>query len=412
MAGMPRYLRSIEGSEVAQNDLVAGILTESLEYGPELLNTLHEPELGGKRFSGETELVAAQTKLQSRSERELDWVFEDLNELLVGYESKKKAGFGESQLYQEAVELDRVAKRGARILIVITDDVNEPEIVEETREKLSQESVEVRVEWLSWNDLLARLDEIDTNDIKPQHEPLAKQIRRALEAEGYGSQFTELLHFEEDEIERIQRQQDQIISLIQDLERLAPEIGLSRYSSGRKEIFHWGGRKSLSSLSKSYHPLVPQDIMVPFVPSEYDDFPEERGTSSAYPGVYLNFFEQTVYVGAHLRPNKNEEHREALLNSNQEFAAVAEEHDLTLYSMWNSWGISNTHKDPEEIETVLTEDRLLPDEGYKRLLFGWPLTFEENGQAFVEEILEALGRVHEFSWESNSNLFHPSVASE
>jgi|GEM_PF-4322370 hypothetical protein len=413
MGDSPQYLRSIDGSEVAQNDLVAGLLDESLQYGPELLNTLHDPEVDEDQvFSNETQLLAVQGKIDSRSDWELDWVFRDEGNLLVGYESKKGATLDANQLYHEAVELARVATDETIHLVVITDHSREPEAVSNARSRIRDEDFSVDVPWLSWDGFLGRLNDLDPDRLQPQQEPLVGQMVRALTGEGYGKQFSELIDFDDDTIGRFTKQQDQLVGLIQDLDRLAPEIGLERYSSGRMELYHWGGSKSLSSLSKSYNPLAPENIMVSFVPEGFNDHPEESGTSSAYPGVHLHLFGSTVEVGIHLRPNKNEGHRQALIESSERFISLIREYDLTLFSLWNSWGISNEHKDPNEINEILTDNGLSADDGYKRLLFGWRVEYQDNGADFVKEILEYLELAFQISWVENRDLFHPGYSEE
>lgn len=298
------------------------------------------------------------------------------------------------------------------ILVVITDHSRKPNIVDDTRTQLREEAIPVRVSWFSWDELLERLNELDVDQLQPQHEPLVGQLERALTDEGYGKQFSELIDFDDDTIERFTKQQDQLIGLVQDLDRLAPEIGLERYSLGRAELHHWGGSKSLSSLSKSYNPLAPEDIMVSFVPEGFSDYLEERSTSSAFPGVHLHLLGSAVEVGIHLRPNKNEGHRQALLESSEYFISLVREHDLTLFSMWNSWGISNEHTDPDEIEEILTDNGLSADDGYKQLLFGWRVEYQKDGADFVKKILDHLEFAFHISWVENRELFHPGYSEE
>lgn len=413
MGGPPQYLRSINGSEVAQNDVVAGLLDESLRYGPELLNAIHGTEVGDDReFSNDTQLLAAQGKIDSQSEWELDWVFQDDGNLLVGYESKKGAALGTKQLYNEGVELSRVATDETAILVVVTEHSREPDTVADARRRLGEDDISIDVRWLSWDQFLNRLEELNNDWLRPQHEPLVNQLERALTDEGYGEQFSELVDFDDEVIERFLHQQDQLVGLIQDLDRLAPEIGLERYSSGRMEIYHWGGSKSLNSLTNSYNPLAPENMMVPFVPEGFEDHPEGRGTSSGYPGVHLQLLGSAVEVGFHLRPNENEKHRQRLLESSGQFVSVAREYDLSLFSFWNSWGISNEHHSPEEIGATLTEDQLSADDGYKRLLFGWRVAYQDDGSAFVKEILDHLETALQFSWGENRELFYPGYSEE
>ncbi|MFD1646023.1 hypothetical protein [Haloarchaeobius litoreus] len=413
MGRPPQYLRSIEGSEVAQNDLVAGILGESLRYGPEVLNGLHQPDFDGELvLSGDTELIAVQEKIDSQSEWELDWVFRDEDKYLIGYESKKGSSLSAKQLYNEAVELCRVATDEDVSLIIITDHSREPSIVADVRGRLQDEDLDIDIVWFSWDEFLSRVKELEPDHIQPQHEPLVSQLEQALSNEGYGEQFSRLLEFSEEEIERFKEQQDQLIGLIQDLDRLAPEVGLERYSSGRMEIYHWGGSKSLGTLTNSYNPLAPENIMVSFVPEGFSDHPEGRGTSSTYPGVHLHLFKPVIEVGIHLRPNKNEQHRQVLIESSEKFVSLAREYDLSLFSFWNSWGISNEHHNPEEIEEILTDNRLSADDGYKRLLFGKRINYQEEKTGFVKKILDHLELAFQFSWVENRELFYPGYNEE
>ena len=152
--------------------------------------------------------------------------------------------------------------------------------------------------------------------------------------------------------------------------------------------------------------------MIPFVPEGFDDHPEGYDISSGYPGVHLDLFESTVEVGFHLRPNKIDRHRQQLLESSDQFVDLAEEHDLSLFSLWNSWGISNEHHRPEEIERVLTEEQLTEDNGYKRLLFAWRVEYQGDGPEFVREILDCLETAFQFSWVENRGLFYPGYSEE
>ncbi|QSG14359.1 hypothetical protein [Halapricum desulfuricans] len=413
MGRSPRYLRSINGSEVAQNDLVAGLLDESLRYGPELLNAVHGSEIGDDRvFSDDTQLLTAQGKIDSQSERELDWVFRDDGNLLVGYESKKGATLGSNQLYNEGMELSRVATDEPVVLVVVTDHSREPDVIADAKRRLGEDDLSVDIRWISWNQFLERLEELDRDKLQPQHEPLVDQLERALSDEGYGQQFSELVEFDDELVDRFINQQDQLVGLIQDLDRLAPEIGLERYSSGRMEIYHWGGSKSLHSLTNSRNPLAPENMMVPFVPKGFDDHPEGRGTSSGYPGVHLNLLGSAVEVGFHFRPNENEQHRQKLLESSEQFVSLVREHNLSLFSFWESWGISNEHHSPEEIEATLTEEGLSADDGYQRLLFGWRVEYQGDGSAFLKEILDYLSIAFRLSWRENRELFYPDYSEE
>lgn len=272
MTETPSYILVGGGGETAHNDVVAGILTDSLDYGPELINYLFAEE--GLDISKETELIAAQSPIDSNSIRELDWVFSDPEGDIIGFESKRGAGFGDDQLVEEVKELNRAASPSqSSRLIVITGVTRKPQEIVSAEETLTSEGVQIEVSWTNWHEIEQRLSNISPNDVKPQHEPLAKQLQRVLSEEGYGPQFQPLADLPPEFVEVFKKQQDNIVGLIQDLDRLAPDIKLSRYSKGSAEMFHYGGRKSLTSLSKSWHPIAPEDIVIPFIPPEFEDFP-------------------------------------------------------------------------------------------------------------------------------------------
>lgn len=406
MSETPSYIQIPGGGETGHNDVVAGLLTDSLDYGPELINYIFENE--GLSVSSKTELIAAQSKIDSNSIRELDWVFNDPEGAIIGFESKRGAGFGDNQLVEEARELERVASPSQPSkLIVITGVTRKPEEIVSVNDELSSEGLQVEVSWTNWHEIEQRLSNISTEDVRPQHEPLAKLLGRVLSEEGYGPQFQPLADLPSEFVEEFKEQQDHIVGLIQDLDRLAPEVELSRYSKGNSEMFHYGGRKSLTSLSKSYHPIAPEDIVIPFIPPEFDDFPGgEYNDQASFICVHINLFKSSVRVGAYLCPRGTDPHFNVLVDKADIVEQICHDFELKLYGLWNRYAVENVHS-PDEVGEVLSEGFNV-DDGYKRIIVGREISCDHPDS--VSEVLDLLELVRGYSWENNREIFYPNYS--
>jgi hypothetical protein len=138
------------------NDCFADLVDDSLKSNPEFLNYLLD---GTVEFGPEARVAGTQRDaLPYRKEgpdRALDLAIED-GSTLVGFESKRGDILTEAQLRDELDKLEYNADERDVILVAVTEDWEEPEIVSEFPES---------VRWNSWHLISQRVFEADGLDL-------------------------------------------------------------------------------------------------------------------------------------------------------------------------------------------------------------------------------------------------------
>jgi hypothetical protein len=138
------------------NDCFADLVADAVTRSPEFLNYLLD---GTVEFGPEAGVAATQRDvLPHRKEgpdRALDLAIED-DSTLVGFESKRGDSLSEAQLRDEVDKLEYNADERDVILVAVTEDWEEPEIISEFPES---------VRWNSWHLIADRVFDADGLDV-------------------------------------------------------------------------------------------------------------------------------------------------------------------------------------------------------------------------------------------------------
>lgn len=369
------------GDEEALNRQFAGLLSYSLEIGPDLLNGIHRDE--PITYTSEAELVADQESplpkfTASGSDRELDWVVGDRDKL-VGYESKYGDSLGETQLSDELDKLRLNADGRDVMLVAVTPHTTRPAVVDEFADE--------PVCWTSWTTVSRRLGRIEERDVPAEQRPILRMLNDLFEAEDMHP-FSGFDH----------RDKEQYRYFIRDLRQELQGTELEN----RGEVHSW---TTSDPDPPSYRRIVPKYLEVPFVRGSRDG----GGTTkrASYLTVTVDTETHEVHAGIAFNVREVARHEEYVDANVDELVDYATEEDLELWASMNSpnqWklGVPKTD-DPAEMRTWLTSGSRnavrVDDTDYKKARFvsecpaedpaSLVLAVQERVLAFYEDFLRS-----------------------
>lgn len=382
---MTKYLPDINGKEVIQNNIYAGILKKSLKYGPELATQLHNHQ--DVVFSENSKIAVIQNKLGRKDDRELDWVI--TGPQVIGFESKKKRNLEVSQLTDE---IDDLRKRSdSPILIVITDDLRPPkQILKETREQLRDQETLI---WQSWHQIAHRIYELASSPeaLPPEQRPLVEILQDMFESEDYERQFNGIETPNISEEELVQREKD-LLSLISDI-----TAGLSADERWEEPDPATYSSDTMSNLQRNFYQIWPSRISFRFL-SEIS--PDSTRVSMKTSAISLlthlcrDEFLVVLDICADVDTGSKKVNHEAVTTNAAELVQICSDHDLQAWTSNNSWNHSNspmTEHDLDDLHQLLSNPEKFGFSPHKRVLLGRQLQSTDYlPQEFVIEVIESL----------------------
>ena len=391
---MSRYLKEIDG-EVAQNDVYAGILKKSLDYGPELLLYLHDSILEGE-ISDQPEIVAIQEKVDNSSdEKELDWVI-DGGDRWVGFESKKTDNLKpDDQLVPEMEDLQTYSEEEP-ILVAITDDIKEPAEKIEKAESGIEGSGEVR--WESWHSVAKTVYETESGALPKEQRPFVDILRDMFESENYSQKFdgiesTGITH------DRIKQREKNLISLTDTVTDELPEepywnkphpVSWTHNARSRK------GDNKRDQMKEDYRHFSPQYVSFQYVESDSGSDTSHQSSIEVLANLHQDEFYAVLDVNIRKASSKYDDlDVEPLKERSDEIEQICESKGFGIWVSTNSWDVKGypIEKDSENVEDLI-EDAEANEEvaNYKRLMFGRKLRYQDadSPEDFVEEIADTL----------------------
>jgi hypothetical protein len=401
---MSRYLKEIDG-EVAQNDVYAGILKKSLDYGPELLLHLHD-SISEKEISDQPEIVAIQEKVDNSSdEKELDWVI-DGGDRWVGFESKKTDDLKlDDQLVPEMEDLQTYSEKDP-ILVAITDDIKEPAEKIEKAESGIEGSGEIR--WESWHSVAKTVYETESGALPKEQRPFVDILQDMFESEGYPRKFdgieaTGATH------KMIKQREKNLIALTNSV---IVNLEEPYWNDPHPVSYTYNGRvrttnksRKRKKIKKSYRHASPQHISFQYICSECDTKPDKQSSVS----VLANLHQDEIYTVLDVNINRESDELdvESLMERSDELKDVCESRDLSLWISTNSWDVEGypQKRDPEDIEELTDQARKGNQVSkHKRLIFGHRLEYQDfdSPEEFIGEIVDNLREVTEVFLIDNS----------
>lgn len=361
---------SPSGDEEALNQQFAGYLQYSLEYGPELLNTIHSGQ--PLSFSDEARIVANQDSplpqfTEGGPNREIDWVVGD-EDKLVGYESKYHDSLSAEQLRDELAKLRLNAGEREVALVAVTMHTTPVSVLDQFADE--------PVYWLSWFTIFRRLRQTDEASVPPEQHAFLRILEDLFEAEDMHP-FTGFDHTDK----------SQYRHFIRDLRQELVDTGIEN----RGTVHTW---TTTNPEPTTWKRIVPRYLDIPFVAESRGESGTKRASSLT---VLVDTETNQVYAGIVFNVRQVPKHRDYIADNLDAVVATASDMELQLWTSMNSvneWkhGVAKT-EDPAMMRKWLEDGSAnavrVDETDYKKAMFVSECTATDPA-ALVQETKERL----------------------
>lgn len=359
-----------DGDEETLNQQFAGYFHYSLQFSPELLNTIHRNH--PLSFSDEAEIAAHQNSPLPRytdtgPDREIDWVVRD-TDTLVGYESKYTAPLHADQLRDELAKL-RVNADGRDVeLVVFTMTTTPPSVLDRFPDE--------PVYWMSWYTVYRRLRQTPETDVSPEQRPILRMLQDLFEVEDMHP-FTGFDHHDK----------LQYRYFIRDLRQEL--VGTDLENPGKVHT-----STTRDPEPSSWKRLVSKRLDIPFLRESRED---DWSRMTSYLTVIVDTETHRVHAGIVFNLREIDAHRDYLAENMDAVLEYVSQEDMEMWASFNSlnqWkaGVATT-KDSGEMRSWLEKGSRnavqVDDTDYKKAIFLRECTASEPA-ALVEETKEQL----------------------
>ncbi len=338
------------GYEERLNRQFAGFLFYSLQFGPELLNRIHNRS--DLTFSADARVVGHQDSplplyADTETNREIDWVVGD-EDKLVGYESKYGDSLHTQQLRDELEKLRRNADGRAVRLVAVTPHTTPPSVINRFDDD--------PVDWLSWNTIARRIAQTTEDDLQAEQQSILRMLQDLFAAEDMHP-FTGFDH----------QEKLQYRYFIRDLRQELIDTDLENPGKINSST-------TQSSEPASWKRLVPKRLDIPFVRESRED---DWSRLSSYLTATVNTETHEVHAGIVFNVREVKAHREFVDANVDALVEYATDRDLEMWASMNSfnqweYGVPSTNS-PREMRQWLqdgSENVIRADEiDFKKAIF-------------------------------------------
>lgn len=389
-----RVFSRVRSAEEPFNDQLGALLGYSLERGSALIEVLHSD----LELKDETQLLALQA--QSRLDDtinggswEIDLAFRD-HQTILGIESKRADDLTKTQLQKELQVLKQNADDREVILLCITEDYQEPGIVQNINNE-----TEHTVLWNSWHRIGRR---IETKDFPTGYGPIRAMVTSLFDDADYTQRFEGFPEPALDSTVYIEWLQ-QLCNLALDIDTLLHDKPLNLNRGGRVNLPSFAD-KSTGTFEDTYYQPAATAIVIPFTLDP--DRSLNNWHNSSHVSLYANYHDDEIGVFLDLNPKNDGWSKPLLRNNSAEIAETVDKNDMFVRASRNSH--CNTKRTPEDLKKraeirACLEEKAGTDE-VKRVMIGRFVPEANTPQQTVETFASEIASCYETFFEDGEML--------